>query len=209
MKTFAIIFLIFLCLLNAQAQDTITLKNGRVIYADIIEKSNTKITYKYDSIRDNHYNYNKIDSLTFQNPRRMFPLGISGATSLMDYDRALLLGISVDYLLTPNISIELNAGEVIDMPSLAGGISNVSLGAKYWFTNKNDDHYLSPFVGLFAGTLVDSFLPYYSFFAEVPLGISYMTHSGFQAALQLNFRSDLNFMLVELKVGWRFKVKKK
>lgn len=214
MRTYTLIFLFFLCLPNAQSQDTIILKDGRIIYADIIEKSNTKITYKFDSIRNNHYSYHKISSLASQNPREMFPLGISGTIAPKDY-RTFLFGISIDYLFTPNISAEFNLGDMIYMSQqVAPAFRVLSLGSKYWFANKHDARYLSPFLGLFFG----SFFPYDSpprspsFFAEFPVGISYIVRSGFQATLQLgylyyNFSSGIPS--VEFRLGWRFKANKK
>lgn len=50
MKQMLILFIAFLCSFNINAQDTISLKNTKVLHAYITPKSDTKIKYKTDSI---------------------------------------------------------------------------------------------------------------------------------------------------------------
>ena len=50
MKHISILILYFLCSININAQDTITLKNKKVILAYIIEENKTEIKYKLDTI---------------------------------------------------------------------------------------------------------------------------------------------------------------
>lgn len=216
MRKISTIIFAFLCFLNANAQDIITLKDRKLIYAHIIEKSNTAIKYKLDSItngdttyslklskiRTIHYNDGKVDLLSSQNPRSIFPLGINGGISLLGFTS------SIDYLFTPNISAEINIG----------GLSHYvkytySFGGKYWFSNKYSNSGFSPFAGLLyggIGLLIDGD-KIMGNFCEVPIGISYFTKFGLQTSLQLSylqfFHNEFSEGVpnIEFKIGWRFK----
>ncbi len=227
MKHISILFLYFLCSIHINAQDTITLKNRKVIHAYIIEKSDTKIKYRTDSItnldstytlkltqiKTIQYNNGKVDLLSFQNPRSIFPFGINvGFTSI-----SMFLA-SVDYFITPNISTELNFKYI---PSY--NFQNIfSFGGKYWFANKYGKSGFSPFAGLFFAQIRArndyEDIKWYNApewsvynYMELPLGISYITKFGLQTSLQLDsyigYESDkLNIVsgLIELRIGWRF-----
>jgi hypothetical protein len=84
---------------NLNASDTITLKNRKVIHTYIIEKSDTKIKYRTDSInnvestnnmklgriRTIHYNNGDVDLLSSRSPRNVFPLGIDVGANFFLY----------------------------------------------------------------------------------------------------------------------------
>jgi len=227
MKIILLIIYTAIFCFNLNASDTITLKNRKVIHAYIIEKSDTKIKYRTDSItnldstytlkltqiKTIQYNNGKVDLLSFQNPRSIFPLGVNvGFTSI-----SMFLG-SVDYFITPNISTELNFKYI---PSY--NFQNIfSFGGKYWFANKYGKSGFSPFAGLFFAQIrarndyedIKWYnAPKWSVFnyMELPLGISYITKFGLQTSLQLDsyigYESDkLNIVsgLIELRIGWRF-----
>jgi hypothetical protein len=219
MKQISILFLYFLCSVNINAQDTITLKNRKVINAYIIEKSKTEIKYKLDTIsaytifitkltqiKTIQYNNGEVDLLSSQNPRSVFPLGVNvGFTGISMFSG------SVDYFITPNISTE---AYIKYIPS--SNIGNVfSFGGKYWFANRYSKSGFSPYAGLFLLRITErndyEDITWYNkpewsiyYLPEVPVGISYITRFGLQTSLQLSFP----FIFPELKIGWRFKTGK-
>ncbi len=212
MKQISIFFLFFLYFFSIHAQDTINLKNKKVIHAYITEKSDTKIKYKTDSIHADttystklskvktiHYQNGEVDLLSSQNPRSLFPLGINVGgdfffinTSLFTYP---IFNGSIDYLFTPNISAEANYRSMLT--DFYPAFSLFSIGGKYWFANKYSKNGFSPFVGLFftqwrskndEERVLDFHEPVWlnKYLPEVPIGISYINKSGFQSSLQLN-----------------------
>jgi hypothetical protein len=221
MKQISIFFLFFLYFFSIHAQDTINLKNKKVIHAYITEKSDTKIKYKTDSIHADttyntklsginsiYYQNGEVDLLSSENPRSIFPLGINygfivakGNTMVFDYSVIGLTNLfnvfsgSIDYLITPKISAEAS---ILVFPN--GSTYLFSLGGKYWFANKCSKSGFSPFLGLFYTNLlmenyhyIEENIPQWSSlsFLQVPIGISYITKFGLQTSLQL----DSNFLL--------------
>ena len=209
---------------NLNASDTITLKNRKVKHAYIIEKSDTKIKYRTDSINNVdstysmklgkiktiQYNNGKVDLLSSQNPRCVFPLGVNVGAELMLF-HLVLFNASVDYLFTPNISAEINYRSKLTAyyPPV---FSLFSIGGKYWFSNKYSKNGFSPYVGLFftrwrTRNDIDDILWFnkpiwsISYLPEVPLGISYISKYG----LQTSFQMSLPLFCTEFRVGWRFK----
>ncbi len=170
MKQISIFILLFVYFISIHAQDTINLKNKKVIHAYITEKSDTKIKYKTDSIhayttystnlskvKTIHYQNGEVDLLSSQNPRSIFPLGINygfivakGNTMVFNYSVIELNSLfnvfsgSIDYLITPKISAEAS---ILVFPY--GSQYLFSLGGKYWFANKYSKSGFSPFFGLF------------------------------------------------------------
>jgi hypothetical protein len=213
MKKISIIFSAFLFSLSSNAQDTITMKNGKVINAHIIEKSDSNIKYKTDSItyshttfiinltniRTIHYSNGDVDLLSSQNPRSILPLGINGGVGIRS--EGIFFNGSIDYLFTPNISAEISFGSIAAYTQY--NYYYYSFGGKYWFASKYNRSGFSPFAGLFYGS--DN----HQNFIEVPVGISYITKFGLQTSLQLSyayFSHDQDVVpIIEFKVGWRFK----
>jgi hypothetical protein len=226
MKNILILFLAFLFCLNINAQDIITLKNGKVIHAYITERSDTKIKYMNDSIskgdttysmklariRTLQYDNGEVDLLSSQNPRSIFPLGINAGVNIFE-----VVSGGIDYLFTPNISAEINIG---------GSFRYVnyyyySFGGKYWFANKYSKSGFSPFLGLFytkSWARDEEYMwvnkPEWSSYnyVEAPIGVSYITKFGFQTSLQLDSylgydsnRFKINVSFFEFRIGWRFK----
>jgi hypothetical protein len=236
MKQILIILSIFFYTFNINAQDTILLKNGEIITASIIEKTNCKIEYQptqitnRDTIIDLKLSKNKNidycsksrDILIQQNPRSLFPLGMNvGMESLLF--RLYLFNGSIDYLITPNISIEINYSTMFDYPYL----SLYSVGGKYWFANKYSKSGFSTFTGLFytqsrikndEDDIALLHEPVWSVdnYLEVPIGINYITKFGFHASLQMDFllsydsnKFNIGGGLIDFRLGWRFKTSKK
>jgi hypothetical protein len=230
MKQISIFFWFFSFLINVHAQDTISLKNGVIINASILEKSRTRIKYKLSNqpsddtisctklskVRTIHYRNGEVNLLSSQNPRSIFPFGINGGYNIIE----MFVG-SIDYFITPNISTEIN------FKYLHGNyIRNIfSFGGKYWFANKYGKNGFSPFVGLFFTTYSErndyeditwNNKPEWSIYylPEVPIGISYISKFGFQTSLQLNnylfsYSKKLDILpIIELRVGWCFKTGK-
>lgn len=211
MKKISIVFFTLLCILNLYAQDTITLKNRKVIHAFIIEKSNKEIKYKLDSlstytvfikelskIRSIQYSSGDIVPNNFQHSWPKYPLGINLAFGR--FGTNTLIAGNIDYFITPNFSIELDAGTNMGL--------FYSFGGKYWFANKFHTNHYSPYVGLFYGDMV--YEAYYKDFLEFPVGISHVSTSGFQTTLQLSYVKNIfnpgQYLKVECKIGWRIRL---
>jgi hypothetical protein len=79
---------------------------------------------------------------------------------------------------------------------------------KYWLASTSSKSGLSPYVGLL---LCKDYAYYYG---QLPIGISYISKSGFQSGLEINAYSTINSpenfsgLNIEFRVGWRFKTKK-
>jgi hypothetical protein len=216
MKQISIFILLFVYFISIHAQDTINLKNKKVIHANITEKSDTKIKYKTDSIHADttysaklsginsiYYQNGEVDHLSSQNPRSIFPLGINygvivaaGNGVEFNYYINELAGLfkvftgSIDYLVTPKISAEAS---ILVFPN--GSTYLFSLGGKYWLANKCSKSGFSPFLGLFYSRwsmqnydYIEENSPQWSSFSliQVPIGISYITKFGLQTSLQLD-----------------------
>jgi|GEM_PF-864392 len=227
MKEISICFLFFFNFISINAQDTISLKKGVIINASILEKSRTNIKYKLNNktsgdtidstklskIRTIHYENGKIDLLSSENPRAIFPFGLNVGYRFIGGYR--FFPGSIDYMLTPNISAELSFWGFFKYPSQY----TFSLGGKYWFANKYGKSGFSPFTGLFYTKMfvenyeyMEENMPqWYSLnVIELPIGISYITKFGLQTSLQIDsyIGSDVdNFIAcgLEFRVGWRFK----
>jgi hypothetical protein len=232
MKKTSILFLIFLGYFNMNAQDTISLKSGEIINATITERSNCKIKYQHvqnekadttlslrlSKVKTIHFGNGSTERLSKQNPRSIFPLGVNGGADFFLF--RLLFNASIDYLITPNISAEINYRSMLTDSYPA--FSLFSIGGKYWFANKYSKSGFSPFVGLFftqwkSKNDEDDILwhnePVWkiNYSPVVPIGITYISKSGFQTSFQLdNFFSFNagNFyvapLIAEVRVGWRF-----
>lgn len=231
MKKKSILFLVFLCSFSIQAQDIITMKNSEKINATIIERNNCRIKYqpvqnansdttlsmRLSKIKTIQYGNGSTDRLSSQNPRSIYPLGISGSYSSMfswGWSSCLLFG-SIDYLFTPNISAEISYGTWFDLiPQnivIVGTIdrSFYSVGGKYWFANKYSNSGFSSFVSLQYD--VNHFTNYWT----ISPGISYISKFGLQTSLELKLYNCTNdedkskFLVFEYKLGWRFRTGKK
>ena len=195
MKNLTVGLFLFICLLTINAQDIITLKTGQELNVYIIEKtdnyikyklanstiSNTTFTTKLRNLRTINYENGVVDLLTSQNPRSIYPFGISAGISLIAFEGegGMFTG-GLDYFFTPNLSAEMNFG--------TDGESDLyySLGGKYWFADKYSKSRFSPFTGLLYGG------QYGINFWEVPVGISYISKHGFQTSLHLSYLKYIN-----------------
>ena len=195
MKQTSILILVFLCFFKIHAQDTISLKKEKII-AGI-----------------------NADTLSSQNPRNIFPLGIDVGLTFRDY--MLFVMGCVNYFVTPNLSTEIDFTYV---PFTSYHRYLFSFGGKYWFANKYGKSGFSPFAGLFYTNFLVENYEYIAEnkprwvnynFIEIPLGISHITKFGLQTSIQLNNSYNLEYgrlsMIngIEFRIGWRFKTGKK
>lgn len=217
MKKLATGILLFISFITVNAQDKITLKNGKELSVYVIEKNDTEIKYKQENstisnttfctkltnVKTIKYENGEVDLLSSQNPRSIYPLGISGGVSLVTskYDGGGMFTGGLDYLFTPNLSAEINLG--------SGGEYDFyySFGGRYWLANKYSKSGFSPFTGLLYGG------QFGLNFWEVPAGISYITKFGLQTSFHLSYLHYINGLVnyetsrlnAELRIGWRFK----
>lgn len=238
MKNILLLISTFLFIFHINAQDTITLNNGKVIHAYITERCDTKIRYTHDTIgadttydlnlnriRKIQYDNGDVDLLGSQNPRNKFPLGINVGLATFPVYIPFMPIVSIDYYFLSNISAEV---DFINMRPFSYDSSYLlSIGGKYWFANNYSKSGFSPFAGLsytrlWFRTDEDLYLsglkPEWTGLnlAEVPIGISYINKFGLQTSLQydilLNYMSNPFYIvggLIEFRIGWRFKTGKK
>ncbi len=226
MKYILIVLSIIFYTFNINAQDTILLKNGKIISCSIIEKTNYKIKcqstqitnrdtiidLKLSKVKTIDYCSKSRDVLIQQSPRNIYPLGVNVGVDFFLFK--LLFNGSIDYLITPKLSAEINYRSMLSESYPA--FSLFSIGGKYWFANKYSKSEFSPFVGLFftqwrSKNDIDDILwlnkPIWDiiYLPEVPIGISYISKSG----LQTSFQMSLPLFCAEFRLGWRFKTSKK
>lgn len=221
MRTYTIIFLFFLCLLNVRAQDTTGSTHEETNHANDIKKNDMRTNAEIESIGNRNRTYSlrlskiktiryedgRVDLLSSQNPRSIFPLGISVVSALRRKD-AIMYGGGIDYFLTPNISIDLSIGrEWRPFGYEEAPFLYYLLGSKYWLTKKDSKSGFAVFTGLSYGYTTMNKLSFW----EIPAGISYITKFGFQSSLQLNCAYFPRFNMIspgiEFKLGWRFKIR--
>ncbi|OJV42928.1 MAG: hypothetical protein BGO29_07115 [Bacteroidales bacterium 36-12] len=135
-----------------------------------------------------------------------YPLGISIGVGTRTEDAFVLFDSSLDYLFTPNLSVEASYGQVYDFVYKSFVSHYYMLGSKYWFNSNCYYGGFSPYLGLLAGS------NYGTGIIEIPAGLSYISKVGLQASLQVSYsyfiRNKSGVPNVEFKLGWRFKAKR-
>lgn len=217
MKTPILSVILIFFITQIYAQDVLYLKNGETKEVSIIEKNKTNIIYKSDSVLNEdttykiklsklekiHFSNGNIDFLSSQNPRSIFPLGVSIGFKIHGI---LFPTGSFDYFITPKLSSELYAGCISTKTNEFNKFLYFYLfGFKYWFASKYNKNGFSPNIGFMLGKIDKSS------YLEVPLGFSYISKSGFQSSVQFGFYNYLdnsfsNFNMA-INLGWRFKSK--
>lgn len=214
--------LIFTFNIYLNAQDTILMKDGRQLNLSVIKRTNNKIMFKCDSsstsvesiklskIKSIHYNNGEVDLLRYQNPRSIHPLGLYVGTGIISDDK--LINGTIDYFLTPKLSVEISLGKEISMMENGIYYSYYSIGGKYWFAKEYSKNGFSPFAGLQYFRVYESKMRFN--YLEIPIGVSYITKIGFQTSLHLSYLYDMDygfmynydytFLFAGLSVGWRF-----
>lgn len=206
-----VLFLSTLALLcqYSYGQDTITLKNHKIMDVKILEKTGRMVRYKMSDYEDGPVLYlktNRIkeieykngytDLMGFENPRKNRPLCISAGYAHDLAGGGALFSTSLDYFVIPQVELEMNLGT----SDLSGGLY-YSAGSRFHFNSASSEHKLTPFTGVLAGSY------YGDGFVQVPAGINYLTGIGVNASLSVNELVSFNSWqatFIELRLGWRF-----
>lgn len=240
MKTTILSIILTFFILHIYGHNVLYLKTGKTKTITIIDTNKTTIKYRIDSITKNdsviniklsrimNFNCNKrtIDLLNPQNHRKINRFGVyTYSTNAMLYSN---IGVGFDYLLSKNISAEVNIG----------GFNNRNVeylysgGLKYWPIGINTKNMIYPFVGLSYGKAgliyyidetdwktkyyhthvhepyLQSEIDYYDL-VEIPVGLSYITKFGLQVSAQYDFTLFMDWRKyywpnLAIKLGWRF-----
>ena len=202
---------------NAQAQDTLYLKNHKHYQVKILKNSKKAISYRFSDYPEGAvftvkpleiskivYKNGFIQDFGTKNPRINRPFGISTGVCLgLTYPGNLGYGgmflLSFDYFLMPQIDFQINLGtEFYDY-------YYYSLGATFHLNKTNSKAKFTPFTGLLVGSDY-----YYTrlTFIQIPIGVSYINNWGLSASLSLSsmfYFKDYPLLTAQLKIGWRFK----
>ncbi|HOS46799.1 MAG TPA: hypothetical protein PLQ69_10015 [Paludibacter sp.] len=180
-KSILIILSLLVCIAHMNAQDSLLLEKGENI--DILNMSD------------------------FENPRKNYPFGINAGIGTRMEDAIILYTVSADYLISPNISAEVNYGKGMDIVYKKFVLNYYTIGGKYWTSNKYSKSGFSGFIGLFYGG------GYGSNIFEIPVGVNYIFKAGLQTSFQLcyTYHPQLRHGVpnLEFRIGWRFKLPKK
>jgi hypothetical protein len=204
------VFSILFCLVSSIfAQDVINTRDNKKIDAKVIEQSGKVVKYLMPDYQDGpimtirtrnissiEYKNGRIDLTGNQNPRRKYPIGVSGGAALDFNSEFGYLLLSSDYFVIPQIDLEMNIG--------TDGEEGYyyTTGAKFHLNSDYSDKRITPFAGVLIGFW------YSNKVIQFPVGINYMTKFGLNTSIYLNksFSSDSwETLLIEFKIGWRFK----
>lgn len=194
---------------NIYAQDKIILKDGNVINAYVVEKSDLIVKYKLLNTTDSPVivlRTNKIEKIIFRNGEVMdVTPDLIRMNRRFGVDAGLMMGldsesafyiIQTDYFITPGFNLEI-AG-MVDVEQDGGGLT---FGFKYYF-NPYTPGKLKGYAGLNCGTLDNDFQ------IQVPFGVNYVTKNGFDLKLGLSglYLPGYGYygLHAVLLLGWRF-----
>jgi hypothetical protein len=209
MKKLAAFSILFCVISSSYAQDVINTKDNKKLDVKVIEQSNKSVKYLMPDYQDGpvmsiktrnissiEYKNGHIDLVGNQNPRRKYPIGVSGGVALDFNSEFGYLLISTDYFIIPQIDIELNIGTDAEEGYY------YSTGAKFHLNSDYSDKRFTPFAGVLVG------IWYSDKIIQFPIGINYITKFGLNSSISLSkvFTSDSwETLLFEFKIGWRFK----
>ena len=189
------------------AQDKITTSNNEVLSVRITEKTDHAIKYiladseqytifktRLSKLKKIEYANGMIDNLGYQNLHMQKRFGIEVGISKFIEDGGFF-SFGLDYFINPNLNLALNIGK-------DGTETYTSTGFRYFTANRNNLSGFSPYLGLLYG--VNGNFTY----LEVPVGLHYMTKSGFQTSIQISameyLKSSYEIVRGEFRLGWRF-----
>ena len=210
MRNFLIILILTCVFQPVTGQDIIKTKDKQQLKVKIIEQTNRLIKYKMIDYEDgpilsisNHrvtkieYKNGFVDLMGYQNPRKNRPFGINGGFALWISEEGGMFTSTIDYFIIPQIDLEFNIGTDLDNGFYFAG------GSRFHLNSNNSENRFTPFTGLLFGSeFGDAFL-------QIPVGINYLTKPGFNTSLSLNqmlFFSSWKATLIELRIGWKFKL---
>ena len=154
----------------------------------------TLFTTKLSKLKKIEYSNGVVDNLGYQNPHMQKRFGFDVGVSKFIEDGGFF-SFGVDYFMNPNLNLILNVGK--DEYN-----TYTSAGFRYFTANRNNLSGFSPYIGLLYG--IDGNFSY----LEVPVGLHYVTKSGFQTSIQISameyFKSSYEIVRGEFRLGWRF-----
>lgn len=207
MKKLALLTLSLITSINAIGQDKIFTGDDQVLNVNIINKSRAEVKYKFSDyekspvlvlktkdIVEIQYASGNSEPGGYSNPRNLKPLGLHVGAGLFLTVESGIAYISSDYFIIPQISLEGNLG-VSDLDRIY-----YSIGGKFHLNKLTSQNKLTPFVGVLVGSEFGSNM------IQVPIGINYITKSGFNLALSLSelfYFDSWQETLIELRIGYR------
>ena len=182
MKIILYIILLFL-VLNSIAQDTIIMKNGTIIQAELVNLYGNKVNYKpflgsdvkSHSIRKSEiekiiYKNGKVEVFAKLNPRKDHPIGVN----IVVGGPTVYLSSSIDYFLTPCINIEAGLG----LFGYYGGI-------KYHFWGNNEEKNWTPYIGISRTTIsIFGLFGLSDVGGYAPIGLQFIGENGISLAIE-------------------------
>jgi hypothetical protein len=209
MRAFYLIFLFSLLFVNiAAAQDKIIMNNGEVIHALVIEKSDKEIKFRIYDLEDSPMitmKTQKVEKIIFRNGQEMNitpdvirmkkRFGVGAGFNFGLAEEIVFLKLEADYFITPGLKLVFNG--IIEVED-GGGLA---LGVNYFF-NPRSPRKLKGYTGILAGMMWDDF------FIQTPVGINYVSKTGFDVKAGINglsFPSHSFYTIcAEFTIGWRF-----
>jgi len=210
MRNFLLILILTISSLTITAQDIVNTKDNQKLNVKIIEKTRREIKYKMTDYEDGpvltmsnshisriEYRNGVVDLMGNQNPRKNKPFGINAGTAIWLSEEGGMFSSTLDYFIVPQVDLEINIGTDLDDGYY------FSAGSRFHLNSALSDNRFTPFTGLLVGT------QFGEGFIQIPVGLNYLSKPGFNASLSLNqmfFFDSWKATLVELRVGWRFKL---
>ena len=210
MRNYLIILILTFTFQSVIGQDKINTKDKQQLNVKIVEQTNRFIKYKMIDYEDGpiisisknrvtkiEYKNGFVDLMGSQNPRKNRPLGINAGFALWISEEGGMFTSTIDYFIIPQIDLEFNIGTDLDNGFYFAG------GSRFHLNSDLSENRLTPFTGLLFGSeFGDSFI-------QIPIGINYLTKPGFNTSLSLNqmlFFNSWKATLIELRIGWKFKL---
>jgi hypothetical protein len=210
MRDFLLILILAFVFQTITAQDIINTKDNQQLKVIIIEKDKRQIRYRMIDYEDGpiismsnnrisriEYKNGVVDLMGNQNPRKNKPFGISAGSVIWVSEEGGMLSSTIDYFIIPQVDLEINIGT-----DFAAGYY-FSGGSRFHLNSNFSDNRFTPFTGLLAGS------EFGDVFIQIPVGLNYLGKPGFNASLSLNqmfFLDSWQATLIELRVGWKFKL---
>ena len=216
MKNYLIVILFTLGLQPLYCQDKIITTDKKDLDVKIIEQTDKLVRFKISghedgpifsmklrSISSIDYKDNNIVPFFNQNPRYLKRFGISAGFVPGINENNITL--TLDYFIIPQIDIEVTYGS-----DFYRDLSYFTCGSRFHANTDLSAKRFTPFTGLIYGSSFEE-----EFF-QIPVGISFITKTGFSTSLNLNatlhnktriyYYVPPQRTIVEFRIGWRFKV---
>lgn len=209
MKNLILVAISFLVMQNLFAQDKIYTKDKVLRTVNVLEQNDKFVIYKLLEEENSPVftlKLNQIDSIVYangllelagnQNPRHAKPFGVHfGIINVFGDNGYFILGFN--YFILPQIDLRVNIGN-------SYGENYFSFGSNFHVNSNYSENRFTPYTGIYFGTDDNAS------FLQVPIGIAYTGKKGFSASLSLNkllyLHYPINEILLEAKIGWRFKL---